>query len=149
MANRREASFVKRNPESFSSATSIIADARSRRAAMDRHGERFDDVARSLAALPTRRRFLGLALGGVLAAARLGDAEARKRRKRKKSCGICEKKKKGKCKPRPDGLACGEGQVCRKGRCECQEKCGAGGECLAGGAVRRDADGAADGAGRA
>jgi hypothetical protein len=96
---------------------------------------RFDALSRLFAQGVSRRGVVGVALGAVVPAWLLADAAAGKGRK--KSCGPCEKRKRGKCKPKPDGTECGEGQICRRGRCECKEQCGTGGRCLPNGSCAR------------
>jgi hypothetical protein len=95
----------------------------------------FDTVARAVAALLTRRHLLGVAIGGTLTAAGLADTDAKKHRK--KPCGPCKTRKKGKCKPKPDGIDCGTGEICRRGQCQCQQPCNADRECLANGSCGR------------
>ncbi len=95
-----------------------------RTAAVDHN--RFDRVARALAALTTRRGALAWlsALGALGTGVTVLDADARKRKKRCKPCSECRTcdKKKGKCKPKRDGTACGEGAtVCQGGVCACPE----------------------------
>jgi hypothetical protein len=102
---------------------------------------RFDAIARSFTIAVPRRSTTGALIGGSLALllTRFGsgyaDAKRRKtlkstRKKRcKEPCAECERclKKKGKCKPRPDGDACGHGGICEDGNCVCPhgtETCG-------------------------
>jgi hypothetical protein len=73
---------------------------------------RFDILTRSLATTGSRRRALAAALSCALGLLGRGGAEAKK----KKLCPPCKKRKKGKCKPQPNGTACGGG-TCRGGRC--------------------------------
>jgi hypothetical protein len=87
---------------------------------------RFDTLARQVGAAETRRGLLGLlfgsALGGLLVTRLADHAEAKKRKKKKKckGCTECQSCKKGKCKPKPDGPACGSGgQTCQAGACAC------------------------------
>jgi subtilisin-like proprotein convertase family protein len=54
----------------------------------------------------------GLALGGPLALRGIAAGEA----KRRKTCGPCKRRKKGKCKPKPAGTAC-TGGTCQHGTC--------------------------------
>jgi hypothetical protein len=100
---------------------------------MDR--DRFDALAKMFATVSTRRSTLAvlsaLGLAGGLTIAE--DAAARKKRKKKckKKCGPCKKCKRGKCKPKPDGTACGGGKLCQGGACVCpagQKVCG--GACI-------------------
>jgi hypothetical protein len=77
---------------------------------------RFDTLIRSLTDGSSRRAALGVGLGGVLAALGLGESEAKKKRRRKKkckrTCGPCQRCKKGKCRPKPAGIPCGDGGEC-------------------------------------
>jgi hypothetical protein len=65
-------------------------------------------------------------------------ANAKKKKKCKKPCGECRRCKKGKCKPKPNGTACGPG-TCQGGTCDCptdccsDQDCGGGAVCLANG----------------
>jgi hypothetical protein len=99
------------------------------------HRDRFDSLARTFAAVSTRRSTLAAlsALGLAGGLAMIEDAAARKKRKKKcKKCGPCRKCKRGKCKPKPDGADCGQGQVCQGGACLCpagQKACE--GSCIA------------------
>ncbi len=95
----------------------------------------FDSAVRAIAGFASRRSLFGLAVAGSLASLWPGDGRARKPRKKK--CGPCEKRKRDKCKPKPDGLVCGEGSICRKGRCECEQPCGSDRVCLANGSCAR------------
>lgn len=97
--------------------------------------DRFDDVARSLARNSTRRHLFGIAAASGVSAMWPIAGAARRHGKRK--CGPCEKRKRGKCKPGPDGIVCGEGKICRKSKCDCQQPCGAGRTCLANGSCAR------------
>lgn len=96
---------------------------------------RFDDTVRAFVADSSRRSLFGLAIAGGLTLA--WPSAGRARKPRKKKCGICEKRKRGKCKPKPNDTVCGEGKVCRNGRCECQQPCGNGLECFANGSCAR------------
>lgn len=76
---------------------------------------RFDAVTRSLA---SRRAAVGGVLAALLGVAIPGTAAARKKPKKcKPKCPVCKKCVKGKCKPQPDGTACGAGQTCTGGDC--------------------------------
>jgi hypothetical protein len=98
-------------------------------------GFHFDALARSLTTAGLRRRVLtGLAggtLGIILGFSSLGDVAAKK-----KPCPPCKKRKKGKCKKKPDGKAC-VGGTCQSGRCVATAKpltcegCAPGKTCLA------------------
>jgi hypothetical protein len=97
----------------------------------------FDDVARSLTAVPSRRKVLGFSLGGLAAAINIWDAEAKKgknQKKKCKKCGPCKACKKGKCKGiKPDGTECGGPCLeCQGGECVAKtgEACGDGHVCL-------------------
>lgn len=114
-------------------AATTLLDAR-KVLAMD--ANRFDDVARSLTAVLSRRTVFGFALAGLAGAGNLWGAEAKKgnnRKKKCKKCGPCKICKKGKCKAnKPDGTACGEaGFACQGGRCTAE-----GGESCAEGRIR-------------
>ena len=74
---------------------------------------RFEALTRSLTAPGSRRKALAGALVGslgVLGLAHSEDAAA------KKKCPSCKKRKKGKCKPKPNGATCAGGS-CLGGRC--------------------------------
>lgn len=75
--------------------------------------QRFDRLLQTLVTERSRRgalRAAALALGGVAISPR---AEAQP-----VVCDVCEKKKKGKCKPRPVGTKCGDGgSCCEPGLC--------------------------------
>lgn len=80
----------------------------------------FDALARALQAAPSRRALIGAALAGLLGLASRDDAETRKRKKHRRCktpCASCQRCAKGKCKPQPDGGACGAGSVCAGGSC--------------------------------
>jgi hypothetical protein len=96
---------------------------------------RFELLARTVAALPSRRQFLGLLVGDGLTRSGLAGTGGKPRRK--KTCGPCAKHKRGKCKPKADGLTCDTGKVCRRGKCQCQQACSADRECLANGSCGR------------
>jgi len=75
--------------------------------------DRFDTLARSLTAARSRRGALVAAFAGslgLLSVVHPDDVTA------KKACPQCTKRKKGKCKPKPDGAAC-PGGSCQRGRC--------------------------------
>ncbi len=98
-------------------------------------------MARWLNAIAHRRAFglLGAsALGGIVGLSQRQDAEGKKRRKKKK-CGPCRSKKKGKCKKRkPDGTACGDGGTCQGGACvvpTCNPECTPPATCVDGACV--------------
>jgi hypothetical protein len=90
-------------------------------------GNRFDDLARWLNAVGSRRTVTRILGAGVLVAPlstwRLGDttAKAKGKGKGKKSCPPCKKRKQGKCKGnKPEGTACtvsGGAGTCRSGSC--------------------------------
>lgn len=77
---------------------------------------RFDALTRHIAA-GSRRALLGwlgtLAAGSVL---QMGTRAATA--KRTKPCPHCQRRKKGKCRPLPDGRSCGACQTCQRGRCK-------------------------------
>lgn len=76
----------------------------------------FDDLVRLAATSRSRRSVAGLWIGGMLGASEFERAGARKKRK-KKPCGPCQLRKKGKCKgTQPDGSAC-PGGSCLAGSC--------------------------------
>src|SRR5215213_1258747 len=83
--------------------------------------DRFATLLREMSRTPSRRGALrllaGAALGGTLGWSGLVDTEAGKRHHRCKHCGQCERCKKGKCKPKPNGQACDGGGTCQSGRC--------------------------------
>ena len=108
---------------------------------------RFDDIAKALGSLTTRRLTFAALLGGVLGGLGLSDAEAKKSGKCKPACtacttckkGKCQKKngkkrcKKGKCKPKANGTLCSVG-TCQNGTCSClglQQTCISAVECCA------------------
>jgi hypothetical protein len=76
---------------------------------------RFDALVRRLSSDLTRRRVVGLfggaALGAMLAAGVGGDASAARKKQCVGGCGVCERCKRGKCKPNP-GAACDSGGTC-------------------------------------
>src|SRR5689334_1237915 len=84
----------------------------------DMDGKRFDAAVRA-AAVASRRGIFGLALGGALAGLD-GTASAAQCRKR---CGPCKHCKHGHCVPKPDGSACGSGNVCSFGVCRLAGTC--------------------------
>ncbi len=75
-------------------------------------GERFDAAVKR-ATITSRRGVLGLALGGALAGSG-GKASAATCQK---PCGPCRHCKHGRCRVKPNGSACGSGNVCRLGVC--------------------------------
>jgi hypothetical protein len=91
---------------------------------------RFDDLAKVLGSLKTRRLTVGALLGGALSALGLIEAEAARSGKCKRKPGECETCKKGKCKkqngkkkcragkilPKANGTACSVGS-CQSGTC--------------------------------
>lgn len=93
---------------------------------------RFDDMAKALGPLTTRRLTLGALLGGALSALGLGEADAARSGKCKRNPGECETCQKGKCqnkngkktcragkiKPKANGTACSVG-TCQDGGCAC------------------------------
>ena len=82
--------------------------------------DRFDDVARSLIARSSRRAAPGLALGAIFTIRGFTDVDARRRkRKCKRPCGACRACRRGKCKPKPNGIACGGTGICQAGACVC------------------------------
>jgi hypothetical protein len=88
--------------------------------------KRFDALTRMLAGIASRRRALAgaapLLLGGVTAILGLAEAGGKKGKKKCKRCGACQRCKKGTCKPKPNGTACGSaGQICQGGGCQCPE----------------------------
>jgi hypothetical protein len=90
---------------------------------MDVH--RFDTLVRTFSTQGSRRRLFGLlgstALGGVLATSIADDADAKKK-KCKKKCGECQRCKKGKCKPKANGILCSTG-FCQDGTCIGEGNC--------------------------
>jgi hypothetical protein len=88
--------------------------------------ERFATLTRALSGMLSRRTVAGAL--GLSAAGLSSRVEARK--KRKKHCGPCKKRKKGKCKPKPNGAPCGADGTCQAGECQepppdptCAETC--------------------------
>ena len=93
---------------------------------------RFDDMAKALGPLTTRRLTLGALLGGALSALGLGEADAARSGNCKRNPGECETCQKGKCqnkngtkkcragtiKPKANGTACSVG-TCQDGGCAC------------------------------
>lgn len=81
----------------------------------------FDVFARFAGTAHSRRAILGPAVAALLAL--LGDetAAGKKRKGCKKSCGPCRRCKRGRCKPRPEGTACGENLACSGGSCQLVE----------------------------
>lgn len=91
---------------------------------------RFDDLVRSLTAVPSRRAFLGLSLSGALGALlHLADAEGKKKKRKGKGKGKDKKKCKGneqkcgkKCIPETHcctDAKCGDGGICVNRTCTC------------------------------
>ncbi len=82
---------------------------------------RFEALARSLLAFPSRRALFSLGLSGLLGVAGIEIIDARKKKKKKckKKCPVCQRCKKGKCKPKANGTACGENRTCGTGECLC------------------------------
>jgi hypothetical protein len=81
---------------------------------------RFDDLARWLAAVRSRRALTRLLGGGALVAPLAALSRGEAAAKNKKSCPPCKKRKKGKCKgTKPDGTPClsENGGICQSGRC--------------------------------
>ncbi len=93
---------------------------------MDRN--RFDALARALAVLSTRRSALSLA--GALGLSNLLGTDARKKRC-KRTCPVCRRCKKGRCKPTPNGTPCGPG-TCQDGECACPTECCSDQDCAGG-----------------
>lgn len=91
-----------------------------------------DDTFDALLRILARRRS-ALALLSAFGVGSLLSAEsAAKRRKKKckkKKCGLCQKCKKGKCKPQPDGADCGGGASCQQGECICPTECCSDADC--------------------
>jgi hypothetical protein len=91
--------------------------------------DRFDQISRALFSGQTRRGVLSLGTVSLLAVLGKTDTDAKKRKHRKKKkcqkpCGPCRKCQKGKCKPRPAGTPCGEGQQCfANGACVACDVC--------------------------
>jgi hypothetical protein len=97
--------------------------------------DRFDLLTRTLASTTTRRATFGLA--AVLRLYPLRDVRARKRKNKKQKkrckqpCPVCRGCKKGRCKAKQDGAACGDG-TCAGGVCSCTPQgtpCTTGPEC--------------------
>jgi hypothetical protein len=94
------------------------------------HADRSVTLLSALTTTPSRRSTLR-ALSGLGLAGLFGRAEAKKRKK--KSCPPCKHRKKGKCKPKPDGSPCGPGQVCQGLTCACDAtSCSGDAVCLGG-----------------
>jgi hypothetical protein len=80
----------------------------------------FNHLMRALTLTPTRRdvarALTGLTLSGAIASVWGNDAEAKK--KKRKKCGPCQTKKKGKCKgAKPDDTTCNGDGKCFAGAC--------------------------------
>jgi hypothetical protein len=71
----------------------------------------FDRLVKSL---HSRRAAFGLAAIGALFGSPLDDEAQAKRRKK---CGPCRRRRRGKCRPKPDDTPCGDCSLCRNGRC--------------------------------
>jgi hypothetical protein len=81
--------------------------------------DRFDALSRMVSTAGSRRRAVATALGGaliLLSLAHPDDAAVKKR------CPPCKKRKKGKCKKKPDGSNC-PGGICRRGVCQPGDLC--------------------------
>lgn len=95
--------------------------------------ERFDRIARALAASPNRRvvsrAVAGLALGGALVAAESDLTEGKK-----KPCKPCRKRINGRCTgKKPDGRPCEGTGKCFNGKCLPKPDClSAGADCTQG-----------------
>jgi hypothetical protein len=93
----------------------------------------FTHLMRALTETPTRRdiarALTGLTLSGALGSAWHDDAEAKK--KKRKKCGPCQTRKKGKCKgAKPDDTTCNGDGKCFAGACIPRPTClGYYGEC--------------------
>lgn len=92
-------------------------------------GQTFDLLTRGVVTALSRRRitgwFGGAILGGLLLPASGSLTQAKKKRKKKKckKCSVCQTcNKKGKCKAKPNGSACGPG-TCQNGSCVCPTEC--------------------------
>jgi hypothetical protein len=99
--------------------------------------DRVDTLARLVASKRTRRglahSLVGLAVSGGLIPTLAEPAIAGKRKhkhgKRKKPCGPCRHKQRGRCRPRPDATPCGECGACLDGVCT-PAKVDCGGACM-------------------
>lgn len=80
---------------------------------------RFDRLTQSLGRAASRR-----AAFAALAALGLAASETAVAKPKKKACPPCKRRKRHKCKPAPDGTACGAGGRCVGG--VCQAACGNG-----------------------
>jgi hypothetical protein len=90
--------------------------------------EHFDRLSRVLARTPSRRRAVGVMAAALIwSSLGLGHADAKKKKKR--SCGLCRRRRKGRCKPAPDGTGCGGAKICRGGACLCPTPCCATADC--------------------
>jgi hypothetical protein len=93
--------------------------------------DHFDHLLRTLAAASSRRTTLR-ALGALA----LGLAAVPARESAAKSCGPCEKRKRGKCRRKKDGATCNGTGFCRRGVCQVcgsvSAQCSGGGDCCSG-----------------
>jgi hypothetical protein len=87
-------------------------------------GTQFDLVSRALSGTPSRRGVarvvLGLLLGAALASQGGTSVDAKRK---KKPCGPCKRRKKGRCRPKPDNTSCGGAKICQGGACVCPTEC--------------------------
>jgi hypothetical protein len=82
---------------------------------------RFDAFTRALSAQFSRRTTALLAFSGLIGTLKVERSTAKKRKKKSRVCGVCQVKKKGKCRLLPNGTPClGPCTECR-GR-ECWQK---------------------------
>ena len=95
--------------------------------------EQFDQLTRALANSPTRRT-IARAIAGLAVGAAVFSASEESDAKKKKKCGPCRIRKKGRCRGnKPDGTTCnGDGQ-CFAGNCNPKPACqGTGTDCTQG-----------------